>query len=392
MDDKLQRRPPAKITLTVAMIEGAQSAKELLNLPALEQNWINTYSKVSGKNDGDARFNAEKILFLQTVAASQQLQQADKFSIHSAFTELAISGLTLRDGISYIVAMKGKAQFWPGWRGRLEQINEIPNVVHCHEPQVVFDCDQFDYEMGEKIKINKHKRGTRVDGTKITHVYFVIEFKHGSEVYIMEAVDVLHIRDTYSHSYKTYAAAAKAQGKEPGDKGIMAMYQGQVKNYEMEVPMWVGDEPQAFKKTIVKRVYGTLPKLPKQKWLDERLTAIAIAAGNGKEVDLEEIAKDGKEPKFDDFLDLTNETDEHGTNDTNANGAGGANGGAAVNTTGLPAANNAGGAEPITQPGNSPAAATVATAPVIIPPAAPVTVTPTLADLAKLAENTEEGF
>jgi len=49
---------------------------------------------------------------------------------------------------------------------------------------------------------------------------------------------------------------------------------------DVEKPMWVSSEEQSFKKTLVKRVWGTLPKLPKHKYLDEQMiiASKAIAA------------------------------------------------------------------------------------------------------------------
>lgn len=284
-----------KVQLTRQLINSQPNVSAILDLAGIEQNWIRTYESISGKKDGESRFNAEKILFLQTISSTKALEKCDKFSVYSSFIELAISGLTLRDGIAYIVPFAGKASFMPGWRGRLEQINEIPTVVHCHEPQVVWDCDQFEYEKGEKVKITKHKPGNRTPDSKITHVYFVIEFSHGAVVYIMDAVDVLHIRDTYSQSYKQYVKDCKRCGKEIGSTWEETRtWNGQSYNVTIEPPMWVADETQAFKKTIVKRVYGTLPKLPKQKWLDEKVRPIE------EKVDIDEIVKE----KYDEFIDL----------------------------------------------------------------------------------------
>jgi recombination protein RecT len=266
------------IVLTRKMIEEAKSTKELLELGPIADNWIRTYQETSGRSDGTLRYNAEKILFLQTVEASKALQKADKFSLYGAFIELAVSGLTLRDGITYIVPYGKKAQFMVGWKGRLEQTTEIPMVVHCHEPQVVYDCDEFSYEKGMRTKIHYHKPGkNRTKDSKITHVYWVIEFKHGAEAYIMEAIDVLNIRDKYSSSWVQYVKDCQAQ-KQPIGTTLKKEMTGPNGNWTLEIepPMWFSDEAQAFKKTIVHRTWKSLPKLPKHKWLDESLAKSAI--------------------------------------------------------------------------------------------------------------------
>jgi recombinational DNA repair protein RecT len=221
------------------------------------------------------------------VAASKQLAKCDKFSIYSAFTELAISGGTLRDGLCYILPFGEKATFMPGWKYRLEQVNELPNVVHCHEPVVVYDCDEFDYERGMKTIIKVHRPGIRTEANAPIYVYWVIEFKHGPDVYIMSAMEVLKIRDTYSKSYKDYVAAANAAGVKPDGK-TKVMKNGQYGPYEVELPMWIKDEGEAFKKTIVRRTWKHLPKLPKQKWLESRLKEAGIPEDTDPEEQLSE--------------------------------------------------------------------------------------------------------
>lgn len=272
----------SKTALTRAAITSVQSAKEILEIEAVKDNWINTYQKVSGKNDGILRYEAEKILFMQNYQANQKaFDKCDKFSIYASFVELSISGLTLRDGISYIIPYGDKATFLPGWKGRLEQISEMQNVVHVHQPQVVYDCDQFELSKGMSTIINKHIPAIpRTEGAKITGVYMVIQFVHGPVVYWMDAADVLNIRNNYSQSFKQYQKDIADPNVVDGKikKKYKDQNTGEWKEYDkvIEKPMWVSDEAQAFKKTLVKRVYNDLPKLPKHKLLDERLNSAAI--------------------------------------------------------------------------------------------------------------------
>lgn len=268
--------PPSKVALTSALIAAQPSAKALFDLPQFAENWALTYSKVSGKGIEEARnrFEAEKVLFLQALSNNTQLADTDRFSQYVAFSELGISGGTLRDGLCYIVPLKGKAQFWPGWKFRLEQINELPNVVHCHEPVVVYDCDDFDFERGMKTIIKKHIPKPRSADNKITYVYFIIEFTHGPDVYIMDAIKCYQIRDQYSSSYKEYLKKKAANKWESW----------------MELPMWIKDESQAVQKTIVKQTWKYLPKLPKHKWIDERLKAQGLIDKEPEDIKAEEGA------------------------------------------------------------------------------------------------------
>lgn len=278
-----------KLQLTRALLSQAKTPRELIEMKEVQENWVKTFNKVSGSNQGMLRYEAEKVLFLQAIMGNKKFEKVSMPSLFGAWTELSISGLTLREGIAYIVPYGEKAQFIPGWKGRLEQINEMPNVVFTHEPQVVYSCDDFEFERGEKTKILKHKPArNRTDDDKIEYVYFVIEFKHGVVTFLMEAKDVYSIRDRFSESYKYYV---KHKGQySNGDK--------------MDPPMWISDEAQAFKKTIVKRVYNGLPKLPKHKYLDERLSVQAATLG----VDVDAV--DDEETENVDFEGMTNVEDD----------------------------------------------------------------------------------
>lgn len=259
---------PATLALTQTMLSEPKTLMEMVQLPAIQNRWVKTYESVSGKQDGDQRFAAEMILFNQ---AAKKLDKCDRFSVYAAFIELAISGLTLRDGLTYIVGYGKTAQFMVGWKGRLEQMMEIPKIIHVSEPQLVYSCDEFDFEKGMKTVIHSHRPAfPRPDDAIIIYVYMPVHFKHGKEVFIMDRDDVLNIRDKYSMSYKAYMKALDApinKDKKIGDtlKGVGNGYE-----YDIEAPMWISSEGQAFKKTLVKRTWNSMEKLPKQSALDER--------------------------------------------------------------------------------------------------------------------------
>lgn len=271
-----QQKPMA---LTIQALNNSPTVTGILEMEQVKNNWVSSYKKVTGKDDGETKFEAERILFLQATAA-KNFKDCDKFSLYSAFIELAISGLTLRDGISYLVPYGKKVQFMPGWKGRLEQIMEMPDVVYAHEPQIVREGDVFEYELGMSPRVTKH---VPVGTGPITHVYFVIDFTHGSRVYFMKASEVENIRDRRSSSYKYYMADCQRFNKTPGET-----FQKNVGTYDITVepPMWITDEAQAFKKTIVKRVYNTLPKLAKHKYIDDNIEAAKLRGLSDVDADL----------------------------------------------------------------------------------------------------------
>jgi recombinational DNA repair protein RecT len=242
------------VKLTISLIQSQPDVKSLLELPQVKNAWVTSYEKVTGRTDGHLKFENEKILLLRQISQSSGLANADKFSIYAAFIELAISGLSLLDGISYIIPYKGKAQWQPGWKGRLEQLAQMDGVIHCNEPICIYEGEEYKISAGENLHID-HTPRLGNEGKNIMAVYLTIRFVHGNVFYMMSREEVLKIRDNYSEPYKSYKKK---------------MAEGKWESW-MDAPMWVSSEAQAFKKTLIIRVYNSLPKLASQKYLDEKV-------------------------------------------------------------------------------------------------------------------------
>lgn len=275
------------LTLTSQMLNECKSPAEIVDLPAVEKRWVDTYEMTTGKKDGDLKFHAEKIVFLQTIAENKQLAECTPMSIYSSFILLAVSGLSLRDGQSYLIPYKKKAVWMPGWKGRLEQISQIKGVEYLAEPICVYENEEFDFEVinGEYV-INKHKPQLNTKDQDIVAVYAVMRMLNGSKrIFLMKREEVLSIRDRYSVSYKDYMSIKpNAQGKR--------MKSGKFGDYEVEAPMWVTDEAQAFKKTLVKRIYNTIAKEgglnANAKYIDDQIQQI-VGNEQASELSVEDL-------------------------------------------------------------------------------------------------------
>lgn len=264
-----------KVIVAKQLLDSVKDNLTLLDVPEIKDNWIQTYRMTSGKDDGELKYEAEKLLFAKAISESWSLQQCTRASMYSAWIELGVSGLTLRDGISYIIPYSKEAVWMAGWKGRLEQITEMKNVVHVRQPQVVYENDKYELVLGEKATIKDHKRATGEKG-KIVLVYVFIQFTHGVEFYYMERDEVLSIRDRFSQSYNSYISDCNAAKKSIGETFFVTKRKKDGSTYQAKVepPMWVSDEQQAFKKTLIKRVYSELPKLPKHKYLDSKIKVL----------------------------------------------------------------------------------------------------------------------
>lgn len=266
-----------ELVLTVKALSEPKDLKGVFELAPFKNNFVDNYLKTTGRNNGAMVYERERVLFMKALTENKKLEKCDRFTIYAAFIELAVSGLTLNDGISYIIPYGKTAQFQIGWKGRLEQINHIDTVDFANEPQVVYtsELNDFDFELGENPKIIRHKpskeRGKSKDDL-IEWVYFVVHTKHGPKTWIMSRSEVLSIRDTYSQTYKSYIADCARMGKEIGST-LKKPMNGPTGSYELtiEPPFWITREAEAFKKTIIKLGWKYLPKTPRLKALDAKL-------------------------------------------------------------------------------------------------------------------------
>jgi len=261
------------LVLTTSALQAPKTLRDVFELEALQVNCINNYQKTTGRSDGAIVFERERVLIMKAIKENPKLEQCSRASIYFAVVELFASGLTLMDGLAYLIPYKDSCQFQIGFKGRLEQISRMPEVNVVQEPQVVLtnELNDFEYQLGEDVRILKHKPGkdrTITKDNKIEFVYLILDTVFGKRVFIMSRQEVLTIRDTYSIPYKYYVAKCIEAKVAPGGPVKVSGRNG---DYTIDPPFWVTNEAEAFKKTIVKRAYKYVPKTPRQKILDEKI-------------------------------------------------------------------------------------------------------------------------
>lgn len=258
-----------KLVLTQTALTATKNLQEMFELEAVRYNAIQNLIKTTGKTEEQAamHYEREKILFFKI---SKKLESCDKFSIYSAWVELMASGSTLNEGNAFIIAYGKQAQFQMGWRGRLEQLIQIPVIENVPPPIVVYENDEFDYELGEKPRIIKHKPAKENRGERIA-VYCVIQKTTGLETHLMLKEEVLKIRDVYSKPYIQYIKDCASLGKEVGSSFTKTITPRGQNSFDVTVepPMWITSPDEAWKKTLVNRIYKWQPKTARMKALDE---------------------------------------------------------------------------------------------------------------------------
>lgn len=286
------------IKITQLMINSCQSAKDIADLPAVADNWIRTYNRCHGRNDGALRYEREKILFIQAISSNDWLNASNRFTQYVALMRMAVAGVSLDDQESSLIRRGNVCTLHIQWRGRRSQIQNLPQVIHIDEPVVVYDCDCDYAYTAEPYKPTRSMSGliindwaaatNRPKTAQIQHVYIVVTFRYGMKAYDMDRDDVLTIRDEYSDSYKEWinlmklkAAAAAAGNPWPEGKVWKTKKDGSGSWYDEKPPMWVTREAEAWKKTMIHRLWKSMSedKPAHLRYLDEEIAKEAHSQG-----------------------------------------------------------------------------------------------------------------
>jgi hypothetical protein len=295
----MEQKKHATVAVVREMIDSCKSAKDITELPAVSDNWIRTFDRCHGRNDGALRYEREKILFAQAIDSNDWLGKSTRFSQYIALMRMAMGGVSLDDGQSSLIRRGAICTLHIQWKGRRAQIQMLPQVVHLDEPVVVYDCDCNPQFTPHPYNPTRGMKGliindwqpvvNRPENAVIKYVYVIVTFKYGMKAYDMDRDDVLQIRDEYSESYKTYAiqeegrkkAAATGQPWPAGKVWDPKYNNGNGGWKDQNIPMWVNREAEAWKKTMIHRLWKSMEddKSVHIRRLDEQLAAENAAAG-----------------------------------------------------------------------------------------------------------------
>lgn len=245
----------------------------MFEIAAVKHNAVQNVIRTTGKSEEMAamHYEREKILFFKALKANPAIEKCDRFSIYSSWIELMVSGSTLNEGNSFLIPYGKVLQFQMGWRGRLEQLIQIPTILNIPPPQVVYENDEFEYELGDKPRIIKHKPAKK-DRGELAFVYVVIQKDTGRETHLMTREEIHNVRDRYSKTYIQYVKEVQAQNKKIGEP-VTKQMTGPNGPWTLTIdpPMWVTSPEEAWKKTLINRAYKYQPKTARMKALDAKL-------------------------------------------------------------------------------------------------------------------------
>jgi len=205
----------------------------------IKEQWI----KQAGLTEGE--FDKEISFAIQHIHKNPYLKECDQLSVLRAVTNLAQVGLTLNPISKYaylIPRFNGKTKklecvLDPDYRGLVKLLTDS-GVVKSMDAHVVYEGDEFDFDYASVKKVTKHRPYflNGKDRGKIVCAYSIATLKDESfHCEIMSYKEITDIRDR-SESYKAFM-----------DKKVKSC-------------IWVSDEPEMCRKTVIKRHYKYLPK------------------------------------------------------------------------------------------------------------------------------------
>lgn len=163
-----------------------------------------------------------KDFFIKTLAANPQ-------SFVSAIANVASSGLTLDPSLklAYLVPMDGKISFWPSWMGKKEKAIQTGLTLNLYA-ELVYKNDLFEYYAGTNRNII-HKPNVFSDRGEIIGGYAVAIMTNGEKEFA-----VMNFSELEKIRMKSKMANSGA---------------------------WISDKEEMYKKTLINRLFKSVPKM-----------------------------------------------------------------------------------------------------------------------------------
>lgn len=143
-----------------ATVNGLQARLEqttpgaIAELDFVQKKYIENYNATHTIKNGEMMYHANLLHFKQLIMASQDLQNASKFSLYACFVTAAVLGVDFNPTANecYLVPMNGKASLWPQTPLKVRRLTESQQVKSVDQAKIVYQGDEFVVENGRVIK------------------------------------------------------------------------------------------------------------------------------------------------------------------------------------------------------------------------------------------------
>lgn len=213
----------------------APNLKSALQLDFVQERFIANYKAVSGREDGESKFQSEMFAYMEIIHDNPDLAKAERFSHFAALIKCGYTGLSFRDNKLYVMPGKNntiKVDTSPA--GKREQMEMMKEILQAPEAQVVMKGDKFIHDkLNHRVTVHEttDNSQSKITLDNIVASYQEIQWKDGRIKHVVVYHDDL----------------LKARAKSPA---------------KSEQSFWATYPGEAAKKVSTKRAFRLYHKYP----------------------------------------------------------------------------------------------------------------------------------
>lgn len=166
-------------------LASAKSVKEALSIGFVKETFVRNYQAITGKADGDNRFNSEVFHYLELINDNEKLKNADKFSHFASIVKAGTTGLSFgKEGQLYPILYGNIVKVQIGAHGKRELLMRMPNIKSVGEGQVVLKGDKFKHDKLNSI-ILEHETSEKAPPATLDNIiatYCRLTFTDNSKI------------------------------------------------------------------------------------------------------------------------------------------------------------------------------------------------------------------
>lgn len=208
----------------------AKSVKEALMVPFVRDRFIKNYESLTGRKDGDNRFQSEVFHYLELINDNAKLKDADRFSHFAAIVKAGSTGLSFgKEGQLYPILYGNIVKVQIGAHGKRELLRRMPDVKMVGEGQVVMKGDEFKHDKAANKVISHIPADKEIPLTldNIRAAYFRIIWKDNSYTDIV----VYHDEIVKAKSKSKMQSEQSTWSQWPGQMAVKVAYNRGYKLY-----------------------------------------------------------------------------------------------------------------------------------------------------------------
>lgn len=255
----------AQIVNTIAELEKLDKT-QIVDAPFVRDNFIRIWETLWGEGSGEAAYERESSYFNKLLRDNTELQKGTKFSIFTAFIDLAVCGLSLEQGVralaylqtrNYNVGTKSNASYETrtvltiSGYGELVMRVRCGQIRHADNPVIVYANDKFSFSDEGGGKMVRYTCNLPHTGQPIVACYMRITRNDGTLDYaIMLEEDWCRLA-RYSYNNNMYYDRESKQRVSSGSNAL----------YGVDKDGKVNIDPGFLMAKCIKHAFKTYPKV-----------------------------------------------------------------------------------------------------------------------------------